>query len=187
MTTQIFPLDADGAAADYAGLLGDKSGLRILDRTAWPRFGVKGPGSADWLDGAGIDLPGLNRLRMKNRLMTLRLGGNDIMLHPIDGTPDRVADLRGRWDKDNGPKGYSSWREEGWAWLYLDGPDLDDTLARCCAVDLRPAVFADDQIAQTSFAHVDAMVFRQDTGINVLFDISALGNVLATLRVDEVH
>jgi len=177
---QVFPLDESGAAADRAPLLGDRHGLRIMDRTSWARFGLKGQGSADWLQDAGIDLPAPNRMALLPGMVVLRLGRNDIVVLSQDGTPDAVAALRQRWQDDPGPKGYSSWREEGWAWLHLGGPALDQTLARCCAVDLRLPLT--DRVAQTVFAHVDAVVIRRRDGADILFDIAATGAVLTRLR-----
>lgn len=180
----VFPLDSGGAAADRASLLGNRDGLGVTDRTAWARFGIKGPGSADWLQGAGIGLPAPNRMAVQAGLVVLRLGRNDIVVLS-DGAPDAVAALRHRWEVAAGAKGYSSWREEGWAWLHLDGPALDPALARCCAVDLR--LPATDRIAQTVFAHVDAVVIRREDGADILFDIAATGAVLRALRQDGGH
>lgn len=179
---RVFPLEDGGGAADRAPLLGDRHGLRIADRTAWARFGIKGPGSADWLEAAGIALPEANRIGLLPGLVVLRLGRNDVVLLSRDGRPDAVSALRQKWQEAAGQRGHSSWREEGWAWLHLDGPALDGALARCCAVDLRPPVT--DRIAQTVFAHVDAVVFRRDDGADILFDIAATGSVLASLRQD---
>jgi sarcosine oxidase subunit gamma len=178
--TQVFPLNEGGAAADRAGLLGDHDGLCIADRTAWPRFGIKGPGSADWLRAAGIELPEPNRMAVQDGMVVLRLGRNDIILVSADGVPGAVSALRQRWEDATAPKGYSSWREEAWAWLHLDGLQLDWTLARCCAVDLRLPTM--DKIAQTVFAHVDAVVIRRDSGVDLWLDIAATGAVLGTLR-----
>lgn len=178
--TQVFPLDGEGAAADRAALLGDQDGLRIADRTAWPRFGIKGPGSAEWLRKAGMDLPDPNRMSVQDGMVVLRLGRSDIVLLSEDGLPGAVSALRQRWEVSAAPKGYSSWREEAWAWLHLEGPDLDRTLARCCAVDLR--LPESDRVAQTVFAHVDAVVMRRGRGLDLLFDVAATGAVLTTIR-----
>ncbi|MEZ5778606.1 MAG: hypothetical protein R3E44_09620 [Paracoccaceae bacterium] len=182
-----FPFQTGGAAAEFATLLGDHAGLCITDRTAWPRFGLKGPGSTGWLEGAGISLPGLNRVAAQADLLVLRLGDNDITVLGSSETLNGISSLRVRWEAAAGPKGYSSWREEAWAWLHLDGPELDQTLARCCAVDLRLGRFAADQIAQTRFAHVDAVVLRRDGGADILFDIAASSAVIKIIRESGGH
>ena len=180
--TRVFPLEADGAAADRGALLGDRDGLCVTDRTGWPRFGIKGPGSADWFRAAGLDLPEPNRRAERSGVVVLRLGRDDLVLLSADGTADAVAALRQGWADAAAPKGYSSWRDEAWAWLHLAGPALDETLARCCAIDLRRSVHEGDRIAQTRFADVDAVVLRRDGEADILFDIAATGAVLATLR-----
>ena len=182
---QNFPLDPGGAASDRSALLGERDGLNITDRTAWPRFGIKGPQSADFLLSIGIDLPNPNRLAVRKGLVVMRLGRNDIVFLSDDGSADAIAALRDQWQNATGPKGYLSWREEAWAWLNLDGPALDQTLARCCAVDLRLSVHDVDLIAQTSFAHADAVVTRRNGSVDVLFDISATAGVLSTVRQTE--
>lgn len=179
---QLFPFQAGGAAEDAAHLLGDRAGLCVTDRTHWSRFGLKGPGSADWLSDEGILLPDFNRFDTDRGLTVLRLGGNDIAFLGEAAQSDEIAALRARWGAASGPKGYSSWREEGWAWLNLDGPALEYALARCCAVDLRPGRFDPDTIAQTRFAHVDAVVMRRDGAAEILFDIAASATVLRTIR-----
>lgn len=179
---QTFPLDPGGAASDRSALVGERDGLHITDCTAWPRFGIKGPGSADWLTSVGIDLPNPNRLAVRQGLVVMRLGRNDIVFLSDDGSPNAVAALRDQWQNADGSKGYLSWREEGWAWLHLDGPALDSTLAQCCAVDLQPSAHEANRIAQTSFAHADAVVTRRNGSADVFFDISATAVVLSGIR-----
>jgi len=184
---QTFPLQPGGAAVEFAAYLGDQAGLCIADRTGWPRFGVKGPGSADWFESIGIALPRPNMLAERTDMTVLRLGQNDITVLAACQSSAEVLQLVTAWQAAAEPKGYSSWRDEAWAWLHLDGPALEDTLAACCAVDLRPAHFAADQIAQTRFAHVDAVVLRRESGVDVLFDISTSGTVLKTIREVGSH
>ena len=179
---QVFPFSSGGAAEAEAVLMGSADGLAVADRTPWPRFGIKGPGAADWLAGAGVALPVPNRSMALPGMLVLRLGGNDVTILGDPAQPGPLADLRARWDAAAGPKGWSSWREEGWAWLHLSGPALPGVLARLCAVDLRPACFAPDAIAQTRFAHLDAVVICRDGGAGVLFDITASAACLRDIR-----
>ena len=179
---KVFPLSPGGAAEAEIPLLGEAFGLVVAERTPWPRFGIKGPGAADWLTGAGFALPAPNRIATLPGMAALRLGGNDVTILGDPAFPAPLAALRGRWEGASGPKGWSSWREEGWAWLHLSGPALPGVLARLCAVDLAPERFGADAIAQTRFAHLDAVVIRRDASAEVLFDITASAVCLRDLR-----
>ena len=178
----VYPLQRDGAAEDATALLGGLESLTIEDRTSHPRWGIKGPGSADWLAAHGLTLPLVNRHMLIHGMRLLRLGRNDITVLAKPGTAGPLANLRHDWERSSGPKGYSSWREESWAWLALSGDALDAALERLCAIDLRPGRFAADQLALTRFAHVDAVVFRSGASVQVLFDITATAAVLRTIR-----
>lgn len=176
--TRVWPLSPGGAAEAEAALLGPARGLTVTDRTAWPRFGIKGPGAADWLAAAGLTLPEANRIATAPGMRILRLGGNDVTILGDPADPAPLAALRTRWEAAAGPKGWSSWREEGWAWLHLAGPTLAGVLARLCTLDLRPGRFAVDAIAQTRVAGLDAVLIRRGDGAEILFDITATAAVL---------
>jgi sarcosine oxidase, subunit gamma len=173
-----FPLDLLGSAADAAPLLGAAHGLTIEDRTAWPRWGLKGPGAAGWMEAAGLALPGINRWGGHGAFIILRLGTNDVTLLGNPALSDDLTDLRTRWEHAPAGRGWPSWREDGWAWLALSGPSLPGVLARMCALDLRPGRFGPDAIAQTRFAHLDAVVICRDGGAEILFDITATAGAL---------
>jgi sarcosine oxidase subunit gamma len=176
--TRVWPLSAGGAAEAEAALLVPAPGLTVTDRTAWPRFGIKGPGAADWLAAAGLALPAPNRIGAAPGMAILRLGGNDVTILGDPADPAPLATLRARWEAAGGPKGWSSWREEGWAWFDLAGPSLPGVLARLCTLDLRPGRFAADAIAQTRVAGLDAVLIRRGEGAEILFDITATAAVL---------
>ncbi len=178
-----FPLSPGGAAAPEAALIGAAPGLAIKDRTDWPRFGAKGPGAADWMTGAwaaagGGALPAVNRIALVPGLRLLRLGGNDLTILGDAEAPAALAAVRAAWDGADGARGWSSWREEGWAWLHLSGPALPGTLARLCAIDLRPGRFSPTAIAQTRFAGHDAVVLCGDGACEALFDVTVTASVL---------
>lgn len=178
MSRQLFPLQPGGAAADAAFLLGRRGGLATEDRTAWPRWGLKGPGSADWLAADGLELPALNRWSVADGVRVLRLGRNDVTLTAEPAAAAALAARRARWDEAAGPKGYPSWREEGWAWLALSGGALEAVLARLTAVDLRPGRFAADAIAQTRVAQLDAVLLLSGGIAELFFDIAATASVV---------
>lgn len=181
----VHPLQPGGAAEDAAALLGTGPSLTIEDRSGWPRWGIKGPGSADWLSAQGLALPSVNRRLEMDGLTVLRLGRNDITVLADPGSADALAALRAAWQKSSGPKGYPSWREESWAWLALSGQALDPALERLSGTDLRPGRFAADEVAQSRFAHLDAVFFRSGSSLQLFFDITATAMMVRNI-VDSI-
>ena len=178
---RIFPFQP-GGAADGTTLPSGR--ISLVDLTDRPRF--KGPGSAAWLTAAGIPLPSVNRVGTHRGLKVLRLGGEDILL-TAEGGDAAFDEIRTAWNPDSAPKGYSSWREEGWAWMRLSGPALDPVLARLCALDLRRGHFGDDEIAQTRFAGVETVLHRADDAFALFFDITASAFLARAVAATDKH
>lgn len=178
---RVFPLDDGGSASGHRPPLGPSSGVSIADRTANERFGIKGLGSAECLESAGIPLPEINRSTRYGDALIVRLGKNDIFFLAETDRSTTIETVRSKWDRAAGAKGYSSWREESWAWLVLAGRDLDVVLAALCAVDLREPRLMPDAVTQTRFAGVDAIILRRSRMADILFDISATADVVAEI------
>ena len=178
--TRVFPLSDRGAAAEHAGSLGGDGPLHLRDLTACARFGLKGPGADRWFAGQG-HLPAINRWMRRDGLRLLRLGARDLMALAEPEGPEPVEALCAAWQARGAP-GHSSWREETWAWLRLTGPATWGVAARLTVVDLRAVAFAPDQILQTRFAHLDAVLLRAgpdaEAGLDILFDIAATAQVV---------
>ncbi|MBZ9987188.1 hypothetical protein LB572_08775 [Mesorhizobium sp. BH1-1-5] len=178
-----------GGAAEGTKLV---SGAVVLsDLTDKPRFGLKGGGSAAWLAAQGVPLPIVNRIGEHRGMRVLRLGNEDILLL-AEGTGETLAQLKVAWLTAAAPKGYSSWREEGWAWMRLSGPCLAEAMSGLCALDLRPQKFGAEDIAQTRVGHIEAVTFRSATGFDILFDITAsayFARAVATVagHIDQHH
>ncbi|RAZ89148.1 hypothetical protein DPM33_19515 [Mesorhizobium hawassense] len=169
IATRIYPF-MPGGAADGTRLV---SGAVVLsDLTDTPRFGLKGGGSAAWLAAQGIPLPPVNRIGEHRGMRVLRLGNEDILLLAEDAG-ETLAQIKTAWQVAAAPKGFSSWREEGWAWMRLSGPRLAEAMSALCALDLRPRKFGADDIAQTRVGHIEAVAFRSPAGFDILFDITA--------------
>lgn len=168
-----FPLSTGGSAQDISLPNG---AVELVDLTAEPRFGIKGPGSSAWLKGCGITLPPVNRISGHGDLRVLRLGSEDFLV--VDGELDA---LTARWNNTTGPRGYWSWREEGWAWMRLSGPDVNGVMARLCALDLRAGRLHEDEIAQTRVAQLEAVLVRAGEGFDVFFDIAATAFFVRTV------
>ncbi|BCM20135.1 hypothetical protein [Mesorhizobium sp. J8] len=181
--THVYPF-MPGGAADDAKLV---SGAAVLsDLTDRPRFGLKGGGSAAWLAARGIPLPAVNRIGDHRGMRILRLGNEDILLL-AESAAETLAQVKTAWQTTAAPKGYSSWREEGWAWMRLSGPRLAEVMGALCALDLRPGKFGDDDIAQTRVGHIEAVTFRSPAGFDILFDITASAYFARAVAAVAVH
>ena len=173
---QLWPLSRGGAATDMRPLLAAHSELQIADLTPLPRFGLKGPGAAEWFSAQGFDLPQVNRHARQNGVTLLRLGGRDIMALADPGAPENLSAFVSRWQA--APQGHSSWREETWAWLRLTGPAASNVMSRLTAFDIRDTAFAPDAIAQTRVAKMDMVLLRTEAGFDLLFDIASTAQVI---------
>ena len=167
--TRIYPF-MPGGSADGTKLI--SGAIALSDLTDKPRFGLKGGGSSAWLAAQGIALPAVNRIGEHRGMRVLRLGNEDILLL-AEGTDETLGEVKAAWQAASAPKGYSSWREEGWAWMRLSGPHLTEAMSALCALDLRPQKFAADEIAQTRIGQIEAVTFRSPAGFDILFDITA--------------
>ncbi|RUV23697.1 hypothetical protein [Mesorhizobium sp. M7A.F.Ca.MR.245.00.0.0] len=165
----VFPFMAGGAAHGTKLPIG---AVTLSDLTATPRFGLKGGGGAAWLTAHGIALPAVNRIGAHHGMRILRLGNEDILLL-AEGAAEALAELKAAWANDAGAKAYSSWREEGWAWMRLSGPHAPQAMERLCALDLRADQFGVEDITQTRVGHIEAVTFRSQAGFDVLFDVTA--------------
>lgn len=176
---RVVPLSDIGSAADCIALLKGNGPVILSDLTACARFGLKGPGADTWFAERGA-LPAINRWMVRDGARLLRLGERDLIVLADPAAPEPVHALRAVWEA--GGLSHSSWREETWAWLRLSGTAAFDVAARLSAVDLRPRSFGPDDILQTRFAHLDAVLLRTgqgtEAGLDILFDIAATTQVV---------
>lgn len=179
---RLFPFAPGGAAADMPLPHGR---ITLTDLSAKPRFGIKGPGTADWLTAQGLALPAINHIGTHDGMRVLRLGTDDVLFLAEESAAS-LGRLTGRWREASGARGYSAWREEGWVWLRLSGADAGDLMARLCAVDLRPDRFAPDRIAQTRVASIEAVVTADRDGFDLLFDTALAAFFVRALDTAEI-
>jgi sarcosine oxidase subunit gamma len=191
---------ADAAvAADY----GDPEGeweiarrLGLADLSPLPRTGFKGPGTADWLAGQGIDVPpDSNRAaRQESGVLACRLApGEVLLLGPGSGEGEAIAALDEAWKSGpvppEQPRGFPVPRRDSHAWFRVTGDHAAAMFAKLCAVDLRPTHFADLSIAQTSVARSAAVVVRDDIGALPAFHLlcdSAMAGYLWECLIDAM-
>ncbi len=165
-----------GDAADEADAA---RGLAIADLTALPRAGYKGWDMAGWATAQGLDLGEPNEARAQaDGVLACRLAAGEVLLLAGDdagsGTIDRLA---AAWTVD-GATCYPAPRSDANAHIGVVGERAPETMAKLCAIDLRPHRFANRRIAQTSVARMNAIVVRNDRGrtyaLDVLVDSAAV-------------
>lgn len=146
-----------GATIDQA----ERAGL--FDLSPLPRIGFKGARTFDWLTAQGLPTPETNRwARTEDGLTVARLGPGEALIYAKDGA--QLTDLADCQRTDQPALCYPVPRRDSHLWYRLTGRDTPELFARLCSVDLRPAAFPADGIAQTSVALVSAVVVRDDAG-----------------------
>lgn len=140
-------------------------GLGLCDLTTMPRTGVTGPGATDWLAHRGFRVPLSPNLatRQANGDALVRLSDNEYLLLATrllrhGGSPAGFEIFSDRPAR----RMYALPRLDSHCCLALTGTRAVELLSKICAVDLRPRVFADGGVAQTSMAHLSAIVVRHD-------------------------
>lgn len=139
--------------------------LGLCDLSGMPRTGVTGPGATDWLTTLGLNVPETpNRAaRQAGGDALMRLSANEYLLLGTrwlkrDGSPADFTEFSDRPDR----RIYALPRLDSHCCLALTGAQAVEALSKICAVDFRLHVFADGDVAQTSMAHLSAIVVRHD-------------------------
>ena len=139
--------------------------LGLCDLSTMPRTGVTGAGSTDWLAALGLSVPETpNRaVRQPGGDALARLSDNEYLLLGTrwlarDGSPASFTEFSDRPDH----RVYALPRLDSHCCLALTGTHAVEALSKICAVDFRPHAFADGNVAQTSIAHLPAIVIRHD-------------------------
>ncbi len=151
-------------AANLAGA--DRSAverLAICDLSALPRIGFKGRDALDWLRRLGFDCGGTpNRTyRQSNGVLVAVLAPTEaLLLSPLTSPVLTLADLAGECSLDDGIRRYPVPRADTNFEFMVSGRQAAEMFAKLCGVDLRPAAFGNDAIAQTSVARSNTIIVR---------------------------
>lgn len=152
----------------------------VLHCTSTERFGLRGPGTMDWLASEGLGAPAVNEaVSLPCGTTVMRLGQQEVLLTaPIGSDGDRLRELRTKWLRSTLPsKGYDAGREEGWAWFVVSGPAAPDLMRRISMADMRPQGFASGNVAQTRALNLDVVIVRLDrfgaVSYDIFFDIAS--------------
>lgn len=154
---------------DRAEEVAKASQLGLTDLSVIARCGFKGAGTMEWLARQGLALPEEpNRaLRQDDGRLVARLSASEaLILGALEGGEESITALNEAWvaERDAGGRaqGYPLPRQDSHAWFRLTGETWPETLAKLCAVDLRPAKFADGAVAQTVAARTTVVIVRDD-------------------------
>ena len=148
--------------------------LGLADLTPLPRIGFKGWNIAPWLAGHGVAMgEASNRAYPQaDGTRIARLApGEALVLADRSGTGPLIATLDRAWSMAEADGCFRVARDETSCWLLLTGAHAPSMLAKVCAVDVRPHVFAPDAIAQTNVARLNVIVVRGDLGPVPAFDL----------------
>ncbi|MSO70108.1 MAG: sarcosine oxidase [Alphaproteobacteria bacterium] len=162
-------IGSDAAAEDAQA-----RSLGLCDLTPLKRIGFKGWATAEWLIGQGATLEDApNRVYPQDdgaRIARLSKGEFVILgdLHLRSTLPDRLGIA---WSINNASGCFRVPREDASAWLCLSGEHAGAMFAKVCGIDMRPQHFANNQIAQTSLARMNAIIMRNDRGATLAFDL----------------
>lgn len=145
--------------------------LGLSDLSPLARCGFKGAGTIEWLAGQGIEVPEQpNRAQPQgDGCVAARLSLTEVLvLGDLAGQADTCTRLVQTWESEaqppSPPRGFPLPRADSHAWLSLTGAQVPAMLAKLCGVDLRPGVFANNSVAQTSVARLNAVIIRDDLG-----------------------
>ncbi len=148
--------------------------LGLADLTPFRRIGFKGWNIAPWLEAKGAALgEASNRAyRQTDGSRIARLApGEVIVLGDRTGGGTLIENLDEAWTMAEADGCFRVAREEVSCWLLITGTHAVEMFAKVCAVDLRPAAFGADAIAQTNVARLNAIVIRADIGPVPAFDL----------------
>ena len=142
--------------------------LSLCDLSGLARLGFKGPGATEWLSTQGLQIPTQSNraIRQQDGLLLAKLAPNEaLLLDDLDRPSQLMETLMDRWQAATeapSVRGFPVSRQDSHAWFAVTGTQAPATLAKLCAVDLRPNAFPQLQVAQTSIARLNAIVIRDD-------------------------
>jgi sarcosine oxidase subunit gamma len=151
--------------------------LGLADLSPLPRTGFKGRATPEFVKQQGISIgDASNRAYPCGRnSCAVSLAPTEVLiLGSRDGDDDLCARLEAAWSSDTGMS-FPVPRRDGTFWFVVTGSDAPAMFAKLCGVDLRPSRFDNHAVAQTSVAHINAIVIRDD--INDVLSYHVLGDV----------
>lgn len=151
----------------------------LVELTALPRFGVRGPQAAARLVELGFQIPERpnQSVEQVDGSRVLRLSqGEFMLLGSLRDGGERIRLLEQQWQEVAGC--YPLPRQDSHAWLFLGGRDATATMAKVCGVDLGAHAFPANAVAQTSVARLNMVIAsHRESGVegfHLLLDRASL-------------
>ena len=160
---------SDGAVAANLAEVGADAVERmaICDLSGLPRVGFKGRDALDWLRGFGFDCgdtPNRTYSQPNGVLVAVLAPTEALLLSPLAEPALTLADTARECSLNDGIRRYPVPRADMNFEFLVSGWHSAEMFSKVCGVDLRPAVFTADGVAQTSVARLNAIVVRADVG-----------------------
>jgi sarcosine oxidase subunit gamma len=151
------------------------AGLKLIDLSVLPRWGLKGRGIASWLTRHGMIMPSAdNRAELQqDGSLLARLSPAEVLILALIAGKSSIAEPIEQMALAGEDACYPAPRRESHCWFMVIGSDAAKMFAKLCGVDLSPACFAVGQVAQTSVARLNAIVIRQDRAGQLAFFVLA--------------
>jgi sarcosine oxidase, subunit gamma len=154
--------------------------MALADLSVLPHGGLKGRGTVEWLTAQGLTIAADSNkaYRQPGGELAARLAPTEIfLLDSLAGSGSLINRLTDAWQwAPNAPRpqqGYPTPRQDSHAWFMVTGSNAPEMFAKICGVDLRPAHFLIDAIAQTSVAKMSAIIIRADLGSTIAYHVCA--------------
>ncbi|MGI9509506.1 MAG: sarcosine oxidase [Geminicoccaceae bacterium] len=141
--------------------------LGLADLSVLPRIGFKGKAVLSQMNSQGLTLefrPNRAFRQDDGSLAAVLAMTEVLLLPPLEGDAKHLQRLAADWSIDKADGAYLLPRQDSHFWFKVTGRRAPSMFAKICAVDLRPKVFSDLSIAQTSIARSNAIVIRDDQG-----------------------
>ena len=148
--------------------------LALMDLSALPRSGYRGPQALPWLQAQELVIAPENNQGAVQRdgSLAVRLGdGEALLLGNLRGNRAPLQQLEVEHSRQRPDGVYRVHREDSTAWFLVSGRLAPEMLAKLCGVDLSPEVFPQLEVAQTSVARAGAIVVRWDVGQTLAYHL----------------
>jgi sarcosine oxidase subunit gamma len=162
--TNVNAADPPASPIDGGTVASPAGAIRLVDRSSWPRLGLKGSRSQAHLAASGVIVPGVHSVAVQaDGTLVARFAPNEFLALGATPEPGTFAGFPAFEMGGDAPAGLCPVpRAASHAWFCAEGARLAELFAKLCGLDLRPHRFADLRAAQTTVARTTAILIRND-------------------------